>query len=70
MLLLAEEVLGNGQVIPGSLVTRFACRTGLGKDVRCHDRTLALLFRSIRRGILWEVANKEVNTLSGASNCA
>ncbi len=70
MLLLAEEVLENGQVIPESLATRFACRAKLGKDVRCYDRTLALLFRSIRRGIPWEAANREVNTLSDTSNCA
>ena len=69
-LLLAEEVLENERVIPRSLVTRFACRAKLGKDVRCYDQTLALLFRSIRRGIPWEVASREINTLSDTSNCA
>ncbi|MCD6428877.1 MAG: ADP-ribosylglycohydrolase family protein [Desulfurococcales archaeon] len=70
MLLLTEELIENDRVRPESLATRLACRAKLGRDVRCYDPALALIFRNIRKGVPWEVASREVSTVSDLSNCA
>lgn len=70
MLLLTEELIENNFVKPELLATRLACRAKLGRDVRCYDPALALIFRNIRKGMPWEVASREVSAINDLSNCA
>ena len=70
MLLLTEELIEYDHVRPELLATRLACRAKLGRDIRCYDPAIALIFRYIRRGVPWEVAIREISTTCDLSNCA